>query len=120
MHEAEIHRTAGRTLCEPDPACPNGDNEGFAADFAGEILIGNRRTTSGECSRDRNRRGGPQSFRSSGTFPPFSASFCMTALCSHKFTDAELSVSPMKSSSAASSLRADRLHQREELVQVNE
>lgn len=44
----------------------------------------------------------------------------MTALCSHKFTDAELSVSPMKSSSAASSLRADRLHQREELVQVNE
>ena len=31
---------------------------------------------------------------SSGTLPPFSASFCITCLCSQIFIDAELFVSP--------------------------
>ena len=31
---------------------------------------------------------------SAGTFPPFSASFCMTCLCNHMFIDAESFVSP--------------------------
>ena len=33
--------------------------------------------------------------RSSGTLPPFSASFCMTCLCSQMFIDAESFISPV-------------------------
>jgi hypothetical protein len=33
---------------------------------------------------------------SSGTLPPFSASFCMTCLCSQMFIDAESFLSPVK------------------------
>jgi len=32
---------------------------------------------------------------SSGTLPPFSASFCMTCLCSQMFIDAESFMSPL-------------------------
>src|SRR5271167_2287216 len=53
-------------------------------------------------------------FRSSesGTLPPFSASFCMTCLCSQRFIVAESFLSPVKCSSSASSLRAVRLESR--------
>src|SRR5215208_2026399 len=50
-----------------------------------------------------------QSLRSSGTLPPFSASFRMTCLCSHMFMDAESFISPEYFNSRASSFRADRL-----------
>lgn len=36
-----------------------------------------------------------QFFKSSGTLPPFSASFCKTSLCSHMFIDAESSLLPV-------------------------
>ena len=36
-----------------------------------------------------------QPFSSAGTLPPFSASFCMTCLCSQTFIAAELFVSPL-------------------------
>jgi hypothetical protein len=37
---------------------------------------------------------GSQPLSSAGTLPPFSASFCMTCLCSHTFIDAESLMSP--------------------------
>jgi hypothetical protein len=36
-----------------------------------------------------------QPFKSSGTLPPFAASFCITALCSQMFIAAESSVLPL-------------------------
>jgi hypothetical protein len=67
----------------------------------------------GGCPQDRAARGMPrfasgalqdqgqvsdhpdQCLSSSGTLPPFSASFCMTCLCSQMFIEAESEVSPV-------------------------
>lgn len=49
----------------------------------------------GKCSIARREPADFQLFRSSGSLPPFSSSFCMTALCNHIFIAAESSVLPV-------------------------
>src|SRR4029453_15054828 len=64
----------------------------------------------GETRLGRHARNPPQLSSSFGTFPPLSASFCSTVLCSHMFICAESPIfSAGQPSSVASSLRAPRL-----------
>jgi hypothetical protein len=46
------------------------------------------------CAPRRREELRGQLLRSSGTFPPFSANFCMTCLCSQMFIEAESFMSP--------------------------
>jgi hypothetical protein len=65
---------------------------GCPQDRAASGMLG---STSGALDQAQGPEHPDQCLSSSGTLPPFSASFCITCLCNQMFIEAESDVSPV-------------------------